>query len=142
MALFGLVGSLPIALALLAIAGSADVVSAVFRGTIVQLTVPDHLRGRISGVHVAVVRSGPRIGDMRAGAVASLTSEQFSVVSGGVLAILGTLVIAKLYPELIGEDSLPRSESEALAGSDGVPGFNGSGEPSASELTPDSVEEP
>jgi hypothetical protein len=137
-----LVGSLPIALALLAIAGSADVVSAVFRGTIVQLTVPDHLRGRISGVHVAVVRSGPRLGDLRAGAVASVTSEQFSVVSGGILAILGTFLIAKLYPELIRDDSLPRSGSEALAGSDGVAGSNGSGEPSATELTPDSLEEP
>jgi hypothetical protein len=127
MTLFGLVRSLPIALALLAIAGSADVVSAVFRGTIVQLTVPDHLRGRISGVHVAVVRSGPRLGDLRAGAVASVTSEQFSVVSGGVLAILGTLLIAKLYPELIGGDE---------------PVPSGSGEPTATELTPDSVEEP
>lgn len=142
MTLFGLVGSLPIALALLALAGSADVVSAVFRGTIVQLTVPDHLRGRISGVHVAVVRSGPRLGDLRAGAVASVTSEQFSVVSGGILAILGTFLIAKLYPELIRDDSLPRSGSEALAGSDGVAGSNGSGEPSATELTPDSLEEP
>lgn len=105
MTLFGLVGSLPLALALLALAGAADVVSAVFRGTIVQLTVPDHLRGRISGVHVAVVRSGPRLGDLRAGAVASVTSEQFSVVSGGVIAVLGTLLIARLYPELIGEDT-------------------------------------
>jgi hypothetical protein len=106
------------------------------------LTVPDHLRGRISGVHVAVVRSGPRLGDLRAGAVASITSEQFSVVSGGILAILGTFLIAKLYPELIRDDSLPRSGSEALAGSDGVAGSNGSGEPSATELTPDSLEEP
>ena len=132
MTLFGLVGSLPIALALLAIAGSADVVSAVFRGTIVQLTVPDHLRGRISGVHVAVVRSGPRIGDLRAGAVASVTSEQFSVVSGGVLAILGTILIAKLYPELIGEDSLPPP------GSDGIE----PGSAVATELAPDAVEDP
>jgi MFS family permease len=125
MTLFGLVGSLPLALALLAIAGSADVVSAVFRGTIVQLTVPDHLRGRISGVHVAVVRSGPRLGDLRAGAVAAATSEQFSVVSGGILAILGTLLIAKLYPELIGEDSSPQPASDGVAGSDALGGPDG-----------------
>jgi MFS family permease len=106
-AAFGLVRSLPLGLALLAIAGAADVVSAVFRGTIVQLTVPDHLRGRISGVHVAVVRSGPRLGDMRAGAVATVTSEQFSTVSGGIACVIGTLLIAKLYPELIGEDDRP-----------------------------------
>ena len=137
MTLFGLVGSLPIALALLAIAGSADVVSAVFRGTIVQLTVPDQLRGRISGVHVAVVRSGPRLGDMRAGAVASVTSEQFSVVSGGILAILGTLLIAKVYPELIGEGSLPPSGSDGDGGTEGAAGSTG-----PEGLSPDSVEEP
>jgi hypothetical protein len=140
MTLFGLVGSLPIALVLLGIAGSADVVSAVFRGTIVQLTVPDQLRGRISGVHVAVVRSGPRLGDLRAGAVASVTSEQFSVVSGGLLAILGTLLISRLYPELIGDDSLPPSGS--LAGSGGAGGSSDWDHPSATELAPDSVEEP
>jgi MFS family permease len=101
---FGLVRSLPVGLALLAIAGASDVVSAVFRGTIVQLTVPDNLRGRISGVHVAVVRSGPRLGDLRAGAVATVTSDQFSTVSGGIACVIGTLLIAKIYPELIGED--------------------------------------
>jgi MFS family permease len=104
---FGLVRSLPIGLALLAIAGAADVVSAVFRGTIVQLTVPDHLRGRVSGVHVAVVRSGPRLGDLRAGAVATVTSDQFSTVSGGIACVIGTMLIAKIYPELIGEDAPP-----------------------------------
>ena len=112
MTLFGLVGSLPVALVMLGLAGAADVVSAVFRGTIVQLTVPDHLRGRISGVHVAVVSSGPRVGDLRAGAVAAATSEQFSVVSGGIVAIVGTLLIARLYPELIGEDQQAPATSE------------------------------
>ena len=104
MTLFGLVTVLPVALLLLALAGAADVVSAVFRGTIVQLTVPENLRGRISGVHVAVVRSGPRLGDLRAGIVASAAGEQFSVVSGGILGVVGTLLIARLYPELIRDD--------------------------------------
>ena len=113
MTLFGLVGSLPVALVMLGLAGAADVVSAVFRGTIVQLTVPDNLRGRISGVHVAVVSSGPRVGDLRAGAVAAATSEQFSVVSGGIVAVIGTLLIARLYPELIGDDGRAPAASEA-----------------------------
>jgi MFS family permease len=112
MTLFGLVGSLPIALMMLGLAGAADVVSAVFRGTIVQLTVPDNLRGRISGVHVAVVGSGPRLGDLRAGAVAAATSEQFSVVSGGLIAVVGTLLIARMYPELIGADKQAPATSD------------------------------
>ncbi|MGH8927905.1 MAG: MFS transporter, partial [Acidimicrobiia bacterium] len=103
--MFGVVNSLLVGLVLLALAGAADVISAVFRGTIVQLTVPEHLRGRISGVHVAVVRSGPRLGDLRAGAVASVASEQVSVVTGGIACIIGTLLVARFYPELVSDDA-------------------------------------
>ena len=68
---FGLVRWLPGALVLLAVAGGRDVISAVFRNTIVQLAVPDALRGRLSGLQTAVVAGGPRIGDVEAGAVAA-----------------------------------------------------------------------
>lgn len=84
----------------LAVAGAADVVSAVFRGTILQLSVPDALRGRISAVHIAVVTGGPRLGDVEAGAIASLVSPTFSVVSGGLACVLGVLLLAKVVPEL------------------------------------------
>src|SRR5258708_14442407 len=67
---FGLVSWLPLALVLLAVAGCADVISAVFRSTIIQLAVPDSLRGRLAGLQIAVVTGGPRIGDLEAGAVA------------------------------------------------------------------------
>lgn len=95
---FGLAKTVPLAVLFLAIAGGADVVSAVFRNTILQLAVPDRLRGRLSSIHIAVVSGGPRIGDFEAGAVASLTSPQFSVVSGGVACIVGALAIAKKMP--------------------------------------------
>lgn len=99
-AAFGLARSVPVALALLALAGAADVVSAVFRTTILQLAVPDRLRGRLSSIHIAVVGGGPRIGDFEAGAVASLVTPQFSVVSGGVACVVGALLIARTMPEL------------------------------------------
>ena len=67
---FGLVSWLPLALVLLAAAGFADVISAVFRSTIIQLAVPDALRGRLAGLQIAVVTGGPRVGDLEAGAVA------------------------------------------------------------------------
>ena len=98
-AAFGLVTSLWLALGLLALAGAADVVSAVFRTTILQLAVPDRLRGRLSSIQIAVVAGGPRLGDFEAGAVASVTSPQFSVVSGGLACILGALFIARKVPE-------------------------------------------
>ncbi len=105
-AVFGLVPWLPLGLAMLALAGAADVVSAVFRNTILQLSVPDALRGRLSSVHIAVVTGGPQIGDAEAGAVAALTSPRFSVVSGGVACILGALLLVRLVPELARYDAV------------------------------------
>jgi MFS family permease len=97
---FGVVSWLPLGLLLLALAGAADMVSAVFRNTILQLNVPDSLRGRLSSAHIAVVTGGPRLGDAEAGAVASLAGPRFSAVSGGVACALGVAVIARLFPEL------------------------------------------
>jgi predicted MFS family arabinose efflux permease len=95
---FGLVSWLPGALALLAVAGWADVISAVFRNTIIQLAVPDALRGRLSGLQIAVVTGGPRVGDLEAGAVAAGFGTTVSVVSGGLACIAGALVLARLLP--------------------------------------------
>ena len=96
---FGLTASFALALTMLALAGAADVVSAIFRGTIIQLAAPDALRGRMSSMHTAVVAGGPRLGDLEAGLVAELTSVRFSVVSGGLACVLGALAIARFAPE-------------------------------------------
>jgi MFS family permease len=99
-ALFGLVPWLALALLLLAIAGASDMVSAVFRNSVLQLSVPDRLRGRLSSIHIAVVTGGPRLGDLESGTVAALTTPTFAVVSGGLACMAGVAVIAKLLPEL------------------------------------------
>lgn len=99
-AAFGLVGDrLPVALVCLAVAGGADVVSAVFRSTILQDSVPDDLRGRLSGIHITVVAGGPRIGDAEAGFAAAAFGPTVSVVSGGVLCVVGVGALALLVPE-------------------------------------------
>jgi len=98
-AAFGLIGDrLWLALLLLALAGGADVISAVFRNTILQVVVPDHLRGRLSGIHILVVAGGPRLGDLEAGLVAAAFSPTVSVVSGGILCIAGAGLLAWLVP--------------------------------------------
>ena len=98
---FGLAGrALWIGLPLLALAGAGDLVSAIFRGTILQLTVPDGMRGRMSAFHMMVVTTGPRLGDLEAGTVAALVSPLFSVVSGGIACILGIAALAAVLPEL------------------------------------------
>ncbi len=98
---FGLAGDvLPLALVFLALAGAADVVSAIFRSTILQVTVPDHLRGRLGAVFFIVVTGGPKLGDIEAGLVASAFTPTISVVTGGLACIVGAFLTGKLYPEL------------------------------------------
>ena len=95
---FGLVHVLWAALALLAVAGWADVISAVLRSTILQTSTSEEFRSRISAVQIAVVAGGPRLGDLEAGAVATLVSTEFSIVSGGLACIAGAAALAGLLP--------------------------------------------
>jgi MFS family permease len=97
-ALFGLVDTFWVALVLLAVAGWADVISAVLRNTILQSTVPERFRSRMSSIQMAVVQGGPRLGDLESGAVATATSVEFSVVSGGLACIVGAVVVGGLLP--------------------------------------------
>jgi MFS family permease len=96
----GVVGSLWPAAALLALAGAADSVSAVCRQIINQTVTPDALRGRMSSVFSLVVTSGPRLGDIEAGAVAAATSARFSVASGGLACLAGTALVCLAFPAL------------------------------------------
>jgi MFS family permease len=95
---FGVVRWLPAALVLLAVAGWADVISAVFRNTIIQLAATDALRGRLGGLQTAVVTGGPRLGDFESGAVAAGFGDVASVVSGGLACVVGAVVLAALLP--------------------------------------------
>ena len=95
---FGLTRHLPVALILLAVAGWADVISAVLRSTIVQLAVPDALRGRLTGLQISVVTGGPRLGDVEAGAVAAAFGDATSVVSGGLACVATALLLVTVLP--------------------------------------------
>lgn len=97
-AAFGVSTTLVLAIITLAIAGAADALSAVFRQTILQVTTPDRLRGRLSAVQLAVVAGGPRVGDAEAGTVAAVFSPQVAAWSGGLAAALGALVVARAFP--------------------------------------------
>ncbi|TMD98359.1 MAG: MFS transporter [Chloroflexi bacterium] len=99
-AAFGLTGSLALGVALLALAGGADSVSAVCRSTMLQTLTPDHLRGRMSATYAMVVMGGPYAGDVEAGAVAAAWGTRVSVVSGGLLCVLGAGLVAAALPAL------------------------------------------
>jgi predicted MFS family arabinose efflux permease len=110
---FGLsVFSFPLALLFLAIASGADVFSAVLRSAIVQLLTPDSLRGRVSSIHILVVTGGPRVGDAEASVAAALIGTQWSVVSGGVLSLLGVGLLTLAMPEF---SRLRMAEARAAA---------------------------
>jgi len=98
LACFALTPRLAIAVPLLAVAGAADVVTVVFRSTILQVNTPDPLLGRISGVSLVVGEGGPRLGDVEAGVVAALTSPMVSAVSGGIACVVGAVVLAVAVP--------------------------------------------
>jgi MFS family permease len=95
---FGLVRSLGLGLVCLAVAGWADVLSAIFRNTILQLRVPDELRGRMNAIQTAVVAGGPRLGDLESGGVATLVSPTFAVVSGGLACIAAATIMTLAMP--------------------------------------------
>ncbi len=115
---FGLSGSLAVALAFLALAGMADLISQVLRNALLQHYTPDSLRGRVSSLYLAQVTTAPSIGNVEAGLVAELFSVTISVVSGGLACVAGALVIGAVNPALrratlAGQDDGERGDDRA-----------------------------
>ncbi|MCD0442142.1 MFS transporter [Glycomyces sp. A-F 0318] len=88
---FGLAEPLWAVLGALAVAGAADTIAVISRGTLVQLATPDSHRGRVSSAELVIGIAGPDLGNARAGAVAALTSGPFALASGGLLCVAGVL---------------------------------------------------
>jgi MFS family permease len=109
-ALAGLASRLWLAVLLLAVAGVADLVSAVYRQTILQTDAPDELRGRLQGVFVATVAGGPRLGDLRAGTMAALTGATVSWVAGGLAAAVIVVVAGLMVPSFWRYDARRRPD--------------------------------
>ena len=95
---FGLSPTLWVALGFLLLASASDMVSGLYRDAILKTVTPDEMRGRLEGVSLAVVGTGPSIGNAEAGLLASITSVRFSIVSGGVACIIGAGLLAIVLP--------------------------------------------
>ena len=96
-------------------AGAADLVSAVYRQTILQTYAPDEMRGRMQGVFIAVVAGGPRLGDLRAGATAAASTATISWVGGGIACVLVVLVAGVLVRPFWRYDAGAGDEPVAVA---------------------------
>ncbi|HVF53450.1 MAG TPA: MFS transporter [Actinomycetota bacterium] len=92
--------SLALTMFFLAVAGAADVLSAVFRGTMLLEATPEELRGRVSAVQIMVVTGGPRLGDVEAGLAAGLVGAPGSVVVGGAACVAGTVLVGWVFRSL------------------------------------------
>ncbi|MFC4535502.1 MFS transporter [Sphaerisporangium dianthi] len=115
---FGLAHSLWLALALLVVAGAADVLSVVFRTAVVQVATPDRYRGRVGAAEYLVGVGCPQLGNFRAGAAGSLLSPTASAVGGGLATVAGAAVIALTLPALRRYTARPVGEVTATSGDD------------------------
>lgn len=115
---FGFAVDLWSALFCLIVAFAADTVSGMFRMVIWNQTIPDHLRGRLASIELISYTTGPYLGNAEAGLVASAFGLRASVVSGGVLCVVGAVVLALLLPKFIhydGHEGLKRKAAEEAA---------------------------
>ncbi|MDO3701505.1 MFS transporter [Micromonospora sp. C28SCA-DRY-2] len=97
----GLAGQLWLMVVLLAVAGAADLVSAVLRQSMLLVYAPDRMRGRLQGVNTVVIAGGPRLGDLRAGAMAAGLGGGVAWVSGGLLSAALAVLLAVAFPALL-----------------------------------------
>ena len=97
-AVFGVTGSLAVALLMLAVAGAADTLTVTFRSSMVQAVTPDEFRGRVSSLEYIIGTGGAPLGNVESGTVASLTSPAVSAVSGGLGCLAIAALIGLLYP--------------------------------------------
>lgn len=91
-AAFGFARALWVGVLFLALSGAADMVSAAYRSTILQVAAPDNLRGRLQGVFTVVVAGGPRMGDFVMGSTAALLTPMVALGLGGLACMVGVLV--------------------------------------------------
>ncbi|HYJ77349.1 MAG TPA: MFS transporter [Actinomycetes bacterium] len=119
-AVAGLARDLWLVVLLLAVGGAADLVSAVYRQTILQTYAPDEMRGRMQGIFIVVVAGGPRLGDLRAGASAAAFGVTASWVGGGIACVVIVLALAVAVPALRNYQAGdgPASDNPVEAGGD------------------------
>ena len=95
---FGLSGNVTLAATFLALGGAADLMSMVFRQSILQTVVNDELRGRMQGVFTVVVAGGPRLADLVHGVAGAALGTRTAIVCGGILVVIGMILVAVLVP--------------------------------------------
>jgi len=110
----GFAPSLALGLVCLAVAGAADMVSGVFRGTIWNQTIPNTLRGRLAGIEMISYLTGPLIGNARAGFMADAWGVSAAVWVGGAICLASVIVTGFALPRFWAYRSTHGQAKEAL----------------------------
>lgn len=118
---FGLAPDIGVALVLLVVAGGADMVSGIFRDTLWNQTIPDSLRGRLAGVELLSYAIGPSAGQIRGGAVASVTTPRFSAWSGGLACVAVVALCCAALPGFLRYSSAGGAKPAPLGGAQAAP---------------------
>ncbi|MEO8151559.1 MAG: MFS transporter [Rhizobacter sp.] len=111
----GLVPSLELGLVCLAVAGAADMVSGVFRGTIWNETIPNALRGRLAGIEMISYLTGPLIGSARAGFMADAWGVSTAIWIGGAICLVGVIATGFALPQFWAYRSVTAPDAEVVA---------------------------
>ncbi|NUR92914.1 MAG: MFS transporter [Nonomuraea sp.] len=104
----GLSSQLWLVVLFMALGGACDVVSSVWRQSILQTYAPDEMRGRMQGVFMVVVAGGPRLGDLRAGAMASMVGLTAAFAGGGIACAIAVVIVGLAVPAFRNYDARAR----------------------------------
>jgi MFS family permease len=110
--IFSISTSLTTSLVALVILGAADNVSVVIRVSLVQLSTPDSMRGRVSAVNSLFIGTSNQLGEFESGMVAGLLGVIPSGIVGGIATILIALLWMRLFPDLRSIDTLPNAPKQ------------------------------
>lgn len=110
--IFSISMSLILSLGVLVILGAADVISVVVRMTLVQISTPDHMRGRVSAIKSPFIGTSNQFGEFESGVTAALFGTVPAVIMGGVGTIAVALIWMRWFPDLRGIDTFEGIETK------------------------------
>jgi MFS family permease len=134
--LFGFSTNFWLSLAALIVIGGSDMVSLVIRQTMIQMTTPDAMRGRVSAVSSVFVGASNQLGSFEAGVMASLLGAAAAAVVGGFGTLLVVAAIAFYFPELRRADSLHGEQAKLPINENEIASISGEAEPIAAAEQP------
>jgi MFS family permease len=98
--IFGVARTFLMAMFALIFVGGADTISTIIRNTIRQLSTPDYIRGRMTGINMIFFQGGPQLGEVEAGVVAQLFGAPIAIITGGIGCIVAAVLIARRWPQI------------------------------------------